>query len=302
MMRIHKQFKEFALRSSSLALTIGIFDGVHLGHQALLKRLKQVAPQTAVITFSNHPTEVLRDTGVTYLTTLSHRLALFERLGIDDTLLIPFSKEFSEQIAENFLITVQQSIPFTHLILGHDALIGHDRQNDLRDVARKLGFSLEYLKPVHVEGHLVSSSEIRQHIRAGNLEAASRLLGRPYSIYATVVRGQGKGGLLGFHTANLPVETLALPPLGVYAALVKIKDETYSAVANLGHAPTLHQDRPTCLEVHLIDTHKELYDQHIEVLFLKYLRPEKRFPSPEALKLQIAEDILECGNYLPPCN
>jgi len=295
-MKIFNNLNQLSLPKAPTALTIGNFDGVHLGHQALLHRLRQAAEHTIVFTFSNHPSEILHKTTISHLTTLSHRLALFEKIGIDSTILVPFSDSFSRMTAKKFLTQLKETIPFTHLILGHDAVIGHDRKNDLCDLSDQLAFSLEYLEPVLIDGKIISSSEIRRCILSGNLADAGRLLGRPYSIFATVQRGCGKGRSLGFQTANLSVEKLALPPLGVYVVDVKIHHETFLAVANLGHAPTLHKNRPPYLEVHLIDDHQDLYGKELEVFFLNYLRPEKCFASLEALKSQIRQDILNAKN------
>ena len=290
-MKVFNNYKDFPTSTLPLALSIGIFDGVHLGHQALLSRLKQMAPQTAVFTFSNYPDEVLHGVSILQLTTLSHRLALFEKMGIDHTILVPFTQSFSQQTARQFLTQINRSIPFSYLVLGHDAVIGHDRNCDLSDLTKELSFVLEYLEPIRLNGKVISSSEIRKCILAGKLAEASALLGRPYSIFANVVHGQGKGGILGFHTANLPVEELALPPLGVYIVKVKIDHTILPAVANLGYAPTLHKERPLCLEVHLIDDCRDLYDKELEVFFLKYLRPEIKFEHIDALKNQIRTDI-----------
>ncbi len=290
-MKILYNADQFVASQKRISLTIGNFDGVHLGHQALLQRLKEVAPFTVVFSFSNQPCEVLHGIKKPWLTTLPHRLSLFEKLGIDETILFPFSKTFAEQSAFDFLKNLKKHIPFTHLVLGHDAVLGHDRNQDLSDVAQELGFSLEYLDVVTISGKIISSSEIRKRIQEGDLTAASLKLGRPYSIFASVGHGSGKGGKLGFHTANLPVENLALPPLGVYAVHVKIGDEILAAVANLGHAPTLHENRKTCLEVHLIDENRNLYGSELEVLFLNFLRPEKKFESFSALQAQIQKDV-----------
>jgi riboflavin kinase / FMN adenylyltransferase len=296
-MKVHHQFNHFSLSSTPLAVTIGNFDGVHLGHQALLHRLKQVAPRRVVVTFSNHPSEIIHKTAISHLTTLAHRLNLFEKMGIDETILIPFTEEFAKQTAKEFLMELKRFIGFTYLILGHDAVIGHDRNGDLSSLCEELCFRVEYLEAVRNRGKIVSSSEIRKCIQTGKLREAGTLLGRPYSIFATVSRGHGNGGLLGFHTANLPVEKLSLPPLGVYAVSVKIGQATLPAVANLGYAPTLHQNRPPCLEVHLIDEKRDLYGQEIEVFFLHYLRPEKRFEGLDALKNQIQKDIVAAKKF-----
>ncbi len=199
------------------------------------------------------------------------------------------------QSARDFLMLLKQKIPFSHLILGHDAMIGHDRKKDLREYCSQLAFTLEYLEPVYIDGYtdgkIVSSSAIRKSIQTGKLREASAFLGRPYSIFATVEPGEKKGRALGFHTANLPVEELALPPFGVYATRVLLDNQVFPAVANLGYAPTLHKDRPPCLEVHLLDDQRDLYEKSLEVLFIKFLRPEKRFASISDLKAQIQQDI-----------
>lgn len=272
-------------------LSIGNFDGVHLGHQSVLRRLKESGDYSIVFTFSNHPAEVLHDAPISRLTTLSHRLSLIKKSGIDTTILEPFTFEFSKQTSEQFLTLLKKELNFSHLILGHDAVIGSDRNRDLTELSHKLNFHLEYLKPIKIEETIVSSSEIRKAIHEGDLEKAGALLGRPYSIFTTVQSGLGKGATLGFHTANLPVEELALPPLGVWAVHVVTDRKRHLAVANLGHAPTLHRNRPPFLEVHLIDKDVNLLEKELEVFFLKYLRAEQRFSTIEALREQIQRDI-----------
>lgn len=291
-MKILKTLNDFDSPLSSIALTIGNFDGVHLGHQAILKRLKRAASCTILFTFSNHPSEVLRKESISYLNTLSHRLALFEKMGVDYVILTPFTAEFAKQSAKEFLITLKRAISFSYLILGHDSRIGHDRNPNLVPLTKELNFHLEYLEPIQIEGKAISSSDIRRLVQKGELGEASKLLGRPYSLYASVETGFGKGSLLGFPTANLPVKGLALPPLGVYAVQVIIDNKAFPAVANLGYAPTLHEARSICLEVHLIDTDQQLYGKQLEVIFLKYIRPEIKFENLTSLKEQIHNDIL----------
>ncbi len=293
-MKIQNNLSVLALAQLSeepIALTIGNFDGVHLGHQAVLKRLKASASQTVVFTFSNHPAEVLHNAQILRLTTLAHRLALLEQIGIDHVIIVPFTQEFASQSAEAFLATLKKHFPFTHLILGHDSVIGHDRKRDLQQLCGPLAFSLEYLPSITHQNQVVSSSAIRRHIQAGELAQAGSLLGRPYSIVAIVQPGHGRGKEIGFHTANLPVEGLALPPFGVYAVQVNLDGKLLPAVANLGHAPTIHTARPPCLEVHLINEQRDLYGQQLEVIFQKFIRPEKRFDTFLELQAQIREDI-----------
>ncbi len=290
-MKIHETTEQFIPTKSPIALTIGNFDGVHLGHQAVIHRLKQAAAHTVVFTFSNHPQEILRGSPLSLLTTLPHRLALLQEAGIDQAVVIPFTKPFSEQTAKVFLSQLKRDIPFTHLILGHDAMVGSDRETNLRKLCGELAFSLEYLPPFSIDGQVISSTLIRKAIQEGDLTLASRLLGRPYSILGTVQPGHGKGASLGFPTANIPVANLILPPLGVYAVDALIDGKSCPAIANLGKAPTLHTDRPPCLEVHLINQQRNLYNQPLEVRFKKFLRSERKFESITDLQKQIAIDI-----------
>jgi riboflavin kinase / FMN adenylyltransferase len=262
-----------------------------LGHQAVLKRLKASAPHTVVFTFSNHPSEVLQGISTPLLTTPHHRLVLLEKMGIDQVIMTRFTTDFASQMASSFLTNLRTQIPFTHLILGHDAIIGHDRNRDLRPLSSLLGFLLEYLPPVTYPTEIISSSVIRRALQLGELTRVSALLGRPYSIMAPVQPGKGRGKELGFPTANLSVAGLALPPFGVYAVKAVIGDITYPAVANLGYAPTLHDNRLPRLEVHLMNQSGNLYGTQLEVCFHTYIRPEKKFSSLALLRIQIEHDI-----------
>ncbi|MFZ0565121.1 MAG: bifunctional riboflavin kinase/FAD synthetase [Chlamydiales bacterium] len=299
-MRVIHSIESFAKQSRPTNLTIGMFDGMHLGHQALINRLVEKDGHCVVLTFSNHPAQVLYQKKISLLTSLSHRLALFEQKKVDTVILLPFTNEFSKQSATSFLTLLKQHLRFTHLILGHDSAIGQGREGDrphLFSIANSLNFSLEYIEPIQVEKMVVSSSEIRKKIESGDLKTTSRLIGRDYSIFARVARGAGKGQILGFQTANLPVEGLCLPPLGVWAVKVMVDNQIYWAVANLGHAPTLHVHRPLCLEVHLLSCQKQFYGKEMEVIFLKHLRSERRFATLEMLKKQIKKDIFHAKQF-----
>ncbi len=282
-----------------VVLTIGNFDGMHRGHQAIFKRLKEEAKKrkahTGAITFKNHPTEVLKPAHPTpWICTLPHRLKLLKEHHVDTVFALTFTKSFSELSAEEFLREVQGSVPITKLILGHDATIGHERHGNpaiVQALSQELGFEVEYLPEITEEGKPISSSLLRQAIRKGDFAAAEKLLGRPYSLYAQIITGQGKGKRLGYPTANISLEGLCLPPLGVYAVKIKVKDSLLNGVANMGIAPTMRSDNIPLLEVHLLDSQKELYGQMAEVFFTAYIRPEKRFASADDLKKQIAHDI-----------
>ena len=197
-----------------VALTIGNFDGVHKGHQAVLNRVKELAIQenehSIVLTFLNHPSRVLRpEVNLAMLCTQKHKIKLLKEQNIDATLLIEFTHEFSQQTAEQFLENLYSHFPFKHLVLGHDAVIGKDRQGDpnhIKDLAKQLNFQLEYIPPYISDKTIISSSIVREKIRKGELADAEKLLGRKYSIYSSVISGEGKGRTLGFPTANIEVE------------------------------------------------------------------------------------------------
>lgn len=290
------------LRFQSPALmTIGNFDGVHSGHTALLKHLVQIAKSEgaipAVFTFTNHPSEILRPSNPTpLLCTYAHKVKLIEQAGIALLIAVPFTDTFAQQTAEQFLKWLHHAIPIKKLILGSDAHIGKDREGNslkVKTIASSLGFGVEYVPDILQAGKRVSSSSIREAIAQGNLQGASILLGRPYSIYSTVIRGEGKGKALGYPTANISVRNLCLPPLGVYAVDACCEGSTYRAVANLGTAPTLHNKREPLLEVHILDQERSFYDKTVEIIFKRFLRQEKRFSSQEELRTQIAKDIEE---------
>lgn len=280
-------------------ITIGNFDGLHLGHQAVLQRLKSLTKEnhgsTLVVTFSNHPSEVLRPAQVAKaLCSWRHKCSLFEAQAIDYVLALNFTHDFSQQTAQQFLSHLYQSMPFSHLVLGHDAALGKDRHGDraaVEELAERYHFMAEYLPPLLVEGKAVSSTRIREQLRLGNLAVAAKLLGRGFSVYAPVMAGQRKGREIGFPTANLDVSGLELPPQGVYAVKVKYRGQELPAIANLGVAPTVRTDSEIVLEVHVLDRELDLYEQDLEVIFIKFIRSEKKFSSLSDLKEQIQSDI-----------
>ena len=294
------------LQAASQVLTIGNFDGVHIGHQSILKKTIQLAAESrresAVLSFSNHPSTILRPSqAVRSLCTLAHKLHLLEAAGIDQLYLIPFTKEFSTLSAEEFLKNLHAKNPFSHLVLGYDAVIGKDKQGDratVESLADQIGFKVVYLPEYKIEGQTVSSSLIRRTIQNGDLKSAAKLLGRPYSIYAQVQKGAGRGKDLGIHTANIPVEGLCILPLGVYAVQLVHSEFSYPAVANLGIAPTFRTHSSPLLEVHIWDHSLELYGQYVEVIFHEYIRPEKKFETAQMLKEQIHEDIFAAQRIL----
>lgn len=292
--------------SRPIAMAIGNFDGLHLGHQKILHEIKSYADhhhdETVAITFTNHPSNVLRPLQkVPQICTLDHKIKLLEEFGIDLLILLEFTKELSEHTAEHFLKKVRSSIPFSYLILGHDATLGKDRlgnRTHIEAMAKSSGFEVRYLDEQTIDGERISSTKIRQLIQQGELDHASKLLGREYSIYSKVAPGKKIGRKMGFPTANICVNGLCLPPLGVYAVHVIFNEQSYPGVANLGYAPTVRQDAVPTLEVFLFDHSIDLYEQSIEVIFAGYLRPEIKFDSVQALQEQIQDDVREAKMML----
>lgn len=286
-------------------LTIGTFDGIHLGHQSLLNYIntlkKQLNAKTAVLTFSNHPAEILRPQQVPpLLCSIQHKIKLLNEQQFDSFFLIPFTKEFSQLEPEEFLLYIRKQFPFSHLVLGHDAKFGKEKKGDhnhILHLARTLNFQIEYISEFQILGQTVSSTKIRESIQQGNLKEAEIWLGRKFSIYGKVLNGQKKGKLLGFPTVNLDLTGLCIPPLGVYIVQILAKGNRYNGVANIGIAPTLRIDNSPLLEAHLFSFEEDLYGENIEVQIEAFIRPEKKFASVEDLKKQISADVEQAKHF-----
>jgi riboflavin kinase/FMN adenylyltransferase len=279
-------------------LTIGTFDGVHLGHQQVLKKLVKASRErglpSVAITFTNRPKDVLLPgEAPNRLTTIEEKARQLELLGIDLLVALTFTPELRDKSAESFLETLKQVFQFRHFVLGHDSRFGKGRRGDRDFVAQKMDafqYTYECLDAFQIYGKTVSSTEIRRAIRAGNLSLAADLLGRSYSISGPVVHGDGKGRVLGFPTANIELQERCLPPFGVYAVLGRCEGKEYHGVANLGCSPTLKERGEPTLEAHLFDFDGSLYEKTLEIEFHRYLRKEKKFDSVKALQAQIELD------------
>lgn len=282
-----------------VVLAIGNFDGVHLGHAALVKRLAQVAEALdlapMVLTFEPHPREFFApDSAPARLTTLREKLELLGEWGARQAMICPFNAAFAALSADEFIEQVLvRGCLVRHLIIGDDFRFGRGRAGDfglLQDAGRRFGFAVEAMGSVTADGERVSSSAVRRALLAGDMEHAARLLGRPYIIDGQVSHGQKLGRQIGFATANLRIKHNPLPMTGVFAVEVSgLGDKPLAGVANLGVRPTVGGTKPL-LEVHLFDFDRDIYGAHISVRFVHKLRDEQRFPNIDALKAQIAAD------------
>ncbi len=278
--------------------TIGVFDGVHLGHRAILDRTISWARMenlpSALITFSVHPDLVVRGRAPALLLSLDHRLREIERAGIDHAIILHFDARLREMSAEEFVATILvRSLSIRGLVLGHDTAVGRDRRGDsklLSRVGAEHGFQVQVVGEIAVDGQVVSSTRIREALQAGDLEEASRMLGRPPSVFGRVVAGERRGRTLGFPTANLDTQSECLPALGVYAVIAAVEGAIFEGICNIGRRPTFHQGADVSTEVHLLDFYGDLYAKVIEVVFLARLRGEKAFPDKDSLVKQIHED------------
>lgn len=297
-MTIIEKLEDFRSSNSSIVLTIGNFDGVHRGHCAVLKRAQALAGQQGeviVLTFRNHPSEVLRpETPTPLLCTIPHKLRLLQQFGIRTIVLLPFTRYLAQHSAHSFIENVRQYIPFSHLVLGHDATLGRDRQGNqimMQELGMEWGFKVHYLEEYRYEAKPVSSTRIRTILQQGDFLQVEELLDRPYSIYGIVSSGGGKGKQLGFPTANLDVSGLCLPPFGVYAVEAIYQSRHLQGIANLGIAPTIRENVKPILEVHLFDADQDWLNHDLEITFKHFIRPEQKFDTIEELRQQIHKDI-----------
>ena len=284
--------------------TLGMFDGVHRGHQEIINRVRRLAREkggeSVVITFNRHPKTVIDKRSPSFITSLAHRLALLERLEVDHTVVLEFDHALSQMSAGDFVKEILAGrLGVRYLILGFNCRFGKDRQGDVtlvRGLADKYGFEVFECPPVMYHGQAVSSTAIRQAILDGDLQKAEGMLGRPVSIMGTVVAKSGRGKTLGYPTANLNLHHEVRPPRGVYGTRVTWKGQNYLALTNIGLRPTFarepftSEDETLEIEVHILDFHESIYGCDLEVQFLFKIRDEITFQSVDELKARIEKD------------
>lgn len=282
-------------------ITIGIFDGVHRGHQAILRQLKKGAQSAGspavVITFDPHPSEVLRNLNEPYyLCSLEERKNLIKKIGIDQIFVLPFTLEFSRQTARQFIVSLRKDVQFSTILVSHDFHFGAGREGNittLQTLGDELNFRVETFPPQTIGNKVISSSAIRQLLHQGQVDRAAQLLGRWYVVDGKVVHGDGRGRHIGIPTANVAFWSKQLLPIkGVYAAWAVVAGKEHPAVLSIGKRPTFYTNpAEQTLEVHILDFHQDLYGKILQVKFVEHLRPENQYASAAELTEQIHKDI-----------
>lgn len=289
-------------------LTIGVFDGIHRGHQAILRRLVDAAHTAAcpavVLTFHPHPAIVLRGRAdFKILTMPEERAELLEALGMDVVITQKFDPAYANQTAEEYMQRLVHALGLRRLLIGYDFALGRGREGNfsrLTELGSLLGYEVESVPPVHEGEKIISSTAIRSAIKDGAVAEAANLLGRCYNVSGTVIPGDGRGRTIQFPTANIayPAEKL-IPANGIYACWAWLAGERYAAATNIGINPTFTPDKTTPnVETYLLDISRDMYDQTIRLEFVQRLRDEMRFSSVETLVEQIQADVAQTRQAL----
>ena len=303
-MRIHHGLP--AERLPAAALTIGSFDGLHLGHQAVIehlgRRASELGLRRALVTFEPHPRCVLDPENCPKnITTLDEKLRLLEQLGVDEAVVLLFTRDLAGQSAADFMAALLASVDVRVLVTGHDFALGRGREGDLDwlgDFCAGHGLELDVLEPQRLDGRELHSSDIRRLVTLGDVDQANRLLGREFALQGMVEHGHRIGRGLGFPTLNVSVTPNKLVPgAGVYAGRARVGAQTFMAAIGVGYRPTFGGTDLT-VEAYLLDYEGDLYQQRVEVAFTARLRDELKFESPEALAEQMRRDVEETRRLL----
>lgn len=282
-----------------MLLTIGVFDGVHLGHKYLLSQLNELARGqnllSGVVTFHQHPQEVLSpQTKLPCLTDLVQRTNLLKNEGIDAIITLSFTPELAQLSPRQFLSLLKKYLRMRGMVIGPDFALGRNREGEaiaLQALGQEMNFNVTMVPPIVVNGEVVSSTAIRNALAEGDMKGVGNLIGRPFSLHGRVITGASRGLELGFPTANLDVNSeQALPADGVYAARTYIDEEAYQSMTNIGKRPTFGNSK-RIIEVHILDYHSNLYGRELRIDIIDRIRGEKQFDTANELKKQIAEDI-----------
>jgi riboflavin kinase / FMN adenylyltransferase len=317
-MKVIRGIRNLKIKASTV-VTVGIFDGVHRGHQKILRELKRYAKaingKSCVVTFEPHPLKVLKPHRTPpMLISAEHKMRLLETGGISIAAVINFTRDFAAMTPVHFAEDVLKNrLNAKELLIGEDFVLGKGRSGNVKNlkrIGRRIGFSVRVIKPLKSGGRVISSTLIRKQIMSGDLKSARQLLGRDVSVLGTVVRGSGRGRTIGFPTANVDPHHEAIPPSGVYVVKARLGGKQYRGILNIGFRPTFHpavarrgradhvkKENESVIEVHIFDFDKPIYGRHIEVIFLKKIRSEKKFKSKLELIARVKRDMTVAKNY-----
>jgi riboflavin kinase/FMN adenylyltransferase len=304
-LKIIRHPSELEHHPKAMALAIGAFDGLHLGHRALLTAARDALSgnqgETWVLTFQPHPLKVLQpEQAPALLTSFEQKMELLKEAGVDGVIAMPFTTELSKWEPEGFLDNLVELLPqLSHIVVGPNWRFGREGRGDtalLELFALDQGLEALVVEPIHWEGDIVSSTRIRRALQKGEVEAVATMLGRPFSVFGPVVEGRQAGRELGFPTANVLPTNEVLPAPGIYAARTNVEDTLYDSAVYLD--PRHPVEGRAIVESHLIDTERDLYGMDLEVRFIKHLRPPCRFNSPEEALRQIGMDIAMARDVL----
>lgn len=289
-----------------MVLTIGVFDGVHLGHQALIseviRQAKDSGALSGVVTFAGHPRQVLgKHKELPHLTSLDQRIRLIEGNGVDHVIKLTFTRELASLPATDFIRQLVKHLILTGLVVGPDFALGKGREGNieaLKAMGEKLGFRVTVVPPRLINGHKVSSTLVRKAMAESDMTRVHDLLGRYFSLEGRVVRGEGRGASLGIPTANLEIAPdQALPADGVYATIACVNDKPVPSITNIGTRPTFGVGRRT-VETHLLDFQDQIYGHQLEIAIIEQIRPEEKFATVDELLIQIKGDIAKARRIL----
>jgi riboflavin kinase/FMN adenylyltransferase len=295
-------------------VTIGNFDGLHFGHREIIskaiQKAKDLKAQSVVVTFNPHPRKILKPEAL-HVQLFDHKDQEKElaKMGVDVLVMEPFSRDLSQLTPEQFLTNyIIKPLSPIALVVGYDFAFGANREgtlSTLEKLCEKNGLNLEVVNPIKMDGLVISSSEIRKSIKEGHVDLARKMLGRSFYISGVVIKGDQRGRLLGFPTANLSTPSEVFPKPGVYATYTRVRDDIYKSVTNVGYNPTFlnnGKDKPLKIETHILNFNKDIYGEEIEVYFEQFIRAEIKFSGIEELKKQITDDISTTLDFLEPMN
>lgn len=306
-MKLFHSINDFQSTKKTI-LTLGTFDGVHIGHKKILERITQNTEngkyESLVLTFFPHPRMVLQEKSeIKLLNTISEKIKLLEATGIENLIVHPFDESFSRLTAEEFVHTILvDKFQIHKIIIGHDHRFGRNRTANIDDLiafGKEYGFEVEQISAEEIQDVSVSSTKIRKALNEGNMALANEYLGYSYFLNGTVVKGKQLGRTIGFPTANIHIEEeyKLIPKIGVYVVKALVNEEIVYGMMNIGFNPTVNGEKQT-VEVHLFNFDKDIYEQNIQVSLLHYIREEQKFGSVDALKDQLKQDQNQALAYI----